>query len=223
VPHGRGTVARPQCRNETSLCIEREGSANTVRGFAKVTDFRERFLRPEFSGILNWALEGLARWRREGLRRPASVRAATDEYRSAMDSVEQWIEERAELDPAATQSVQDLHNDYVNYLGPHGHPFGRRRFSKELERKGYAACKKDGARARRGLKLKPPDSFGSIGSTAHCKSCGETRPAARPPWTHRHNLTCFQVFSYDRENIRKIAKTALVASVRPRHRTPVVE
>jgi putative DNA primase/helicase len=123
---------------------------------AKVTDFRERFLRPEYSGILNWALEGLARWRRDGVRRPASVRVVTDEYRSVMDSVEQWIEERSEPDPAAVVPVNVLHSDYVNHLGPHGHPFGRRRFSEELERKGFAACKlAGGVRARRGLKLKP--------------------------------------------------------------------
>jgi hypothetical protein len=45
----------------------------------------------------------------------------------------------------------------VSYLGPHGHPFGRRRFSEVLERKGYAADKlTGGVRARLGLKLKAP-------------------------------------------------------------------
>jgi putative DNA primase/helicase len=127
----------------------------TIAEEDKVKDFRERFLRPELPGILNWALEGLARWRRDGLRRPASVREATTEYRSAMDTVGQWIEECTEADPAAILPVNVLHSDYVNYLGPHGHPFGPRRFSEELERKGYAACKlAGGVRARRGLKLK---------------------------------------------------------------------
>jgi putative DNA primase/helicase len=123
---------------------------------AKVVDFRERVLRPELPGILNWAVEGLKKWMRDGLRTPESVRAATAEYRSAMDTVGQWIEERTERDPGAIVPVNALHSDYVNHLGPHGYPFGPRRFSEELERRGYIAGKlTGGVRARRGLKLKP--------------------------------------------------------------------
>ena len=68
----------------------------TITEEAKVADFRERFPRPESPGILNWAVEGLMRWERDGLGLPASVRATTVEYRSEMDTVGQWIEERTE-------------------------------------------------------------------------------------------------------------------------------
>ena len=153
-PHVRGTDHGIWRR----LAIVRFNA--TIAEEAKVADFRERFLRPELPGILNWAVEGLMRWRRDGLGLPASVRAATAEYRSEMDTVGQWIEERTDPDPEAESTVKTLHSDYVFWLGPpgrHVQPFGARRFSEELERKGYAACKKDGARARRGLKLKPPE------------------------------------------------------------------
>ncbi len=163
-PHVRGTDHGIWRR----LAIVRFNA--TIAEEAKVADFRERLLRPELPGILNWAVEGLMRWRRDGLGLPGSVRAATAEYRSEMDTVGQWIEERTDPDPEAESTVKTLHSDYVFWLGPpgrHVQPFGARRFSEELERKGYAACKKDGARARRGLKLKPPHSFGSFGSTAH--------------------------------------------------------
>ena len=97
------------------------------------------------------------------MRLPASVRGATDEYRSAMDTVAQWIEERAEKDLGAVVPVNALHSDYVTYLGPHGHPFGSRRFSEELERKGYAAHKlTGGVRARGGLKLKPLEAMAHL-------------------------------------------------------------
>ena len=46
-------------------------------------DFRKRRLIPELAGILNWALEGLSVYRKEGLNPPAVVRAATDDYREA--------------------------------------------------------------------------------------------------------------------------------------------
>jgi putative DNA primase/helicase len=112
------------------------------------------------AGILNWAVEGLVNWRCDRLRLPAAVRTATDEYRSEMDTVAQWIEERTVADPSAVMPVRDLHDDYVNWLGKGGHPFGARRFSEELERNGYASCKlTGGVRARRGLRLKPPGTL----------------------------------------------------------------
>ena len=157
-PHVRGTDAGIWRR----LSMVRFNA--TIEEERKVADFRERFLRLELPGILNWAVEGLTRWKRDGLRPPALVREATAEHRSAMDTVGQWIEERTEKDPGAIVSVNVLHSDYVNYLGPHVRPFGPRRFSEELERKGYAADKlTGGVRARRGLKLKP------IGAMAHLK------------------------------------------------------
>jgi putative DNA primase/helicase len=149
-PHVRGTDHGIWRR----LAIVRFNA--TIEEDRKVADFRERVLRPESAGILNWAVEGLTRWKRDGLRLPASVREATAEHRAAMDTVGQWIEERTERDPSSIVPVSSLHNDYVSYLGPHVRPFGPRRFSEELERKGYAADKlTGGVRARRGLKLKP--------------------------------------------------------------------
>ena len=133
----------------------------TIEEEQKVADFRERVLRQELAGILNWAVAGLMKWQRDGLRLPAPVREATAEYRSAMDTVAQWIEERTDADPASLVTARLLHVDYVSWLGPHARPFGVRRFSEELERKGFPACKlADGVRARRGLRLK------SIGLTA---------------------------------------------------------
>jgi putative DNA primase/helicase len=150
-PHVRGTdhgIWRRLAVVRFSATIEEE---------RKVADFRERVLRPELPGILNWTLAGLMRWTRDGLRMPPSVRTATAEYRSAMDTVEQWIEERTEKDPSAVVTIKRLHADYVFWLGALARPFLARRFGEELERKGFAACKlAGGVRARQGLKLKPP-------------------------------------------------------------------
>ena len=43
--------------------------------------YLEQKLLAEKSGILNWLIEGLLRWRREGLAVPAVITNATDEYR----------------------------------------------------------------------------------------------------------------------------------------------
>jgi putative DNA primase/helicase len=148
-PHVRGTDAGIWRRLAIVPFIA------TIEEERKVADFRERVLRPEQPGILNWAVKGLMKWARDGLRLPASVREAIAEYRSAMDAVAQWIEEKTDFDPASIVPVRLLHEDYVNWLGPHARSFGVRRFGEELERKGFAACKlAGGVRARRGLKLK---------------------------------------------------------------------
>ena len=50
-------------------------------------------LKAEYSGILNWALEGWKRYQSEGLREPKAVLDATDEYRGAEDIVGTFIRE----------------------------------------------------------------------------------------------------------------------------------
>jgi putative DNA primase/helicase len=62
-------------------------------------DFREGRLMPELPGILNWAIEGLRAYLKEGLNPPPAVLDATKEYRQDMDVVEQWIDERCDIDP----------------------------------------------------------------------------------------------------------------------------
>jgi putative DNA primase/helicase len=51
-------------------------------------------LRAEASGILNWLLEGTRLWRREGLKAPAAILNATDEYRGEMDVIGNSIKEK---------------------------------------------------------------------------------------------------------------------------------
>ena len=214
-PHVRGTDHGIWRR----LAIVRFNA--TITEEAKVADFRERFLRPELPGILNWAVEGLMRWKRDGLRLPASVRATTAEYRSEMDTVGQWIEERAEKDPEAESTRQN--------------PTWRLCFLVRAARAARAAVRgakiqrgarteglrrlqiDDGARARRGLKLKPPNSLGSF-------CCSDCAPASRPVRLiiltavgapHKTQLDLFSGFFFTRENIRKIAKKASVAPFKP--------
>jgi len=51
-------------------------------------------LKPEWPGILAWAIEGCGHWQQIGLRPPASVTKATDDYLEAEDALGQWIRER---------------------------------------------------------------------------------------------------------------------------------
>ena len=78
-------------------------------------DFRERVLLPELSGILNWAIEGAIVYSREGLNPPATVLAATEDYRKDMDVVGQWLADRCELQEHATVRTNVAYADYAQW------------------------------------------------------------------------------------------------------------
>jgi putative DNA primase/helicase len=51
----------------------------------------EEKLKGEWSGILNWLITGTVRWQPEGLKTPDEISCATDEYRSEMDAIGNFI------------------------------------------------------------------------------------------------------------------------------------
>ena len=51
-------------------------------------------LHAELPGILRWAVEGAIAWQRDGLRVPEKVKAATSEYRTEMDRLADFIDEK---------------------------------------------------------------------------------------------------------------------------------
>jgi P4 family phage/plasmid primase-like protien len=55
-------------------------------------------LRPEWPGILQWAVDGCMEWQRiGGLAPPPAVTAATEEYLTAEDSFARWVDECCEV------------------------------------------------------------------------------------------------------------------------------
>ena len=101
---------------------------------------------------------------------------------------------RTDSTPRRSNQSKTLHNDYVNYLGPHSHPFGAAAhlFSEELERKGYAACKlAGGVRASTRAQAEAVWTDDAPESRAMTSTGGS---GAR--W---RNLTCLSNFSHERE------------------------
>jgi putative DNA primase/helicase len=132
-------------------------------------DFRERRLMPELSGILNWALAGLAAYLKQGLDPPRTVLASTNEYRQDMDVVGQWIDERCEVDGKAIVTTGSAYNDYFGWAADEvGWQLKKLTFRRHLSDRGFPAEKgTHGQRMIRGLRLK---SFGPGGTTAHDQS-----------------------------------------------------
>jgi putative DNA primase/helicase len=131
------------------------GFNSTIADADKITDYRERVLRPELPGILRWAVEGCLRRAREGMTLPTSVRRATGDYRAEMDTVAQWRADRTEPDATAVTPTAELFSDYKMWGESERIPtLGRRRFCDELDRQGILPEKlSGGTRARRGLRL----------------------------------------------------------------------
>jgi putative DNA primase/helicase len=120
-------------------------------------DFRERLLLPELSGILNWALAGLAAYLKEGLNPPKSVLASTQEYREDMDVIGQWIAQRCEVDQHAATSTSLAYQDYTQWANEEvGWSLKKPRFRRHLSDRGFKAVKgTGGTRMIGGLLLKP--------------------------------------------------------------------
>jgi putative DNA primase/helicase len=127
-------------------------------------DYRERRLLRELPGILNWALEGLAAYLRVGLNPPASVLASTRDYRSDMDVIGQWIEERCDIDPHTTISTGHAFFDYSTWaIEEAGWALNKLKFRRHLTDRGFAAAKGTGGiRLIKGLRLKLAAPTGPI-------------------------------------------------------------
>ena len=78
--------------------------------------FREEYLMGELPGILNWMLDGLQDFYKQGLNPPIEVKNAIEEYRNEMDFVQQWVDDKCIKDTLARTSIDILYKDYEIYI-----------------------------------------------------------------------------------------------------------
>ena len=96
----------------------------------------DRLLK-EAPGILNWAMQGHADWKTQGLNQPKDVLLATRSYRIENDSVGQFIEACCCLDPLGRETTAALYAHYETWCRNSGiEPMARNSFGKELKRQG---------------------------------------------------------------------------------------
>src|SRR5262245_26963870 len=90
-------------------------------------------LQAEWSGILQWAINGCLRWQREGLRRPDTVKIATQEYMDSADLLSAWFVERCERDSSKSLYTIELYKSYRLWSTERGEfVMSMREFSIEL-------------------------------------------------------------------------------------------
>ena len=114
-------------------------------------------LLAERDGILAWAVAGCLAWQREGLKPPASVLAATEEYFEAEDAIGQWIEERCLLANTHREGVSELFSDWREWAERAGEYVGSvKRFSELMATRKFEKCRlTGGARGIAGISLRP--------------------------------------------------------------------
>lgn len=94
-------------------------------------------LKREFTGILNWALEGCLAYQNGGLRLPEAVRKARDEYRADEDLVGAFIQDALVVNPMAKVTSADLMRAAKEWCEARNvRAFGPRKLSERLRQCG---------------------------------------------------------------------------------------
>ena len=72
-------------------------------------------LKKELPGILNWALEGLADWHKNGLHTPQKVKDEVMEYKKDLDSVSEFLEDNIKAVPGQKLTSKQLFEYYQQW------------------------------------------------------------------------------------------------------------
>ncbi len=116
-------------------------------------------LLAERDGILAWALQGCLEWQRTGLRPPAAVMAATEDYFEAEDAIGRWIDERCVKGPQHSEGSTPLYTSWKSWAEANGEYAGSmKRFSETLGNRGFQKRNTAQARGFRGIGLKDSNS-----------------------------------------------------------------
>jgi putative DNA primase/helicase len=117
--------------------------------------YLEEKLRGEASGILNWLLEGTRLWREGGLKVPTVILNATDEYRSEMDVIGNFLKECCVQREGATIRIRELFKAYQEWCGENNeHACSERFLSLRLKELGFEKGRTAEARFWSGLALR---------------------------------------------------------------------
>jgi phage/plasmid-associated DNA primase len=112
-------------------------------------------LHREWPGILQWMVEGCLEWWSIGLAPPEAVTKATAEYMTSEDSLGIWLAERCEDNRASWTSTRALYSSWKSWAeGAGDHAGSQKRFSQNLEAKGYLPTRTNQMRGFQGIKLK---------------------------------------------------------------------
>jgi putative DNA primase/helicase len=134
----------------------------------------------EGPGILNRWLAGLTDWLQHGLRIPAEIAAATEEFRSERDVLGRFLKECTEQQHAHRAGVTATHELFVAWAKASGeqgrHEWTPKGLGQALKERGFVAIKAS-IMVWVGFKLtKEPAEFGASSSSPSSSSTGGSEP-----------------------------------------------
>jgi putative DNA primase/helicase len=115
-------------------------------------------LKGELSGILNWILEGLQAWQKNGLGSAKVVEAATEEYRKESDILGQWFSDCAASSPGSFTTASEAFDSFRNWCKSFGFKEPTQTgFARSLVEHGYERGTERNKRGYKGFILVVPD------------------------------------------------------------------
>lgn len=110
-------------------------------------------LKAEYPAILKWMVDGTLMWQREGLKLPAVVQEAINEYRNEMDVVAAFIEDSCILDETAEVKASDLYSEYAKWASENNQfMMSSTKFGIEIAKR-FNWVKKNSGKHYNGLKI----------------------------------------------------------------------
>ncbi len=99
-------------------------------------------LKVEWSGILQWLIDGCLDWQTEQLSAPAAVRSATDEYLEDEDAIAAWVSDCCITKAGFTTSTAELFGSWQAWADKSGEFVGTmKRFAQALSARGFVRKK----------------------------------------------------------------------------------
>lgn len=112
-------------------------------------------LLAEIDGILGWAIAGCLQWQEIGLRPPACIATAADEYFASEDTIGLWIEDCCCMGAQLRAAAAALFKSWCSWARDNGHEHGTQKMlGSALKDRGCVACKVSGQRGWQGIGLK---------------------------------------------------------------------
>ncbi len=127
---------------------------------ARVLDLAAHLIEKEAPGILAWLVEGCLSWQSEGLGMPEAVTQANASYRSDMDTLAGFMEDRCVVEPNASAAASDLYGAYRHWCDDAGEKsITKQAFGRTLAERGFDAAQlgKDRKRTWLGIGLLTTD------------------------------------------------------------------
>ena len=118
------------------MTCSRPTPASTSAFTAKKQDkYLSDKLMEELPGILNWAIQGCLGWQKDELQTPQIIEDQVAEYKSAMDSISQFIQDECELGKEHSYAASKFYQAYRDWCSGAGRkPQSQTAFKRSLEK-----------------------------------------------------------------------------------------